>query len=56
MSKSSFIFAPILLDYRQYKYAYQLLILPDGNHTKANLPIISRLGDGNVTAWGATGR
>ena len=40
--------ARILLDYRQRKYAYRLLILPDENPTKSVLPITLRLGDGNA--------
>lgn len=48
MSESGLIPAQILLDYRQRKYAYRLLTLPDGNLTKSVLPITLRSGDGNA--------
>lgn len=48
MGEAGLILAQILLDYRQRKYAYQLLTLPDKNPTKSVLPITLRLGDGNA--------
>lgn len=48
MSESGLIPAHILLDYRQRKYAYRLLTLPDGNPAKEILPITLRLGDGDA--------
>lgn len=48
MSESGLIPALILLDYRQRKYAYRLLTLPDGNPAKEMLPITLRLGDGDA--------
>ncbi len=45
MGKSGLIPAYILLDYRQRKYAYRLLTLPDGNHAKDILSITLRSGE-----------
>ena len=48
MNESGIISAHILLDFRQRKYAYRLLSLPDSRPTKDILPIILRIGDGNT--------
>ena len=52
MSESGLIPAHVLLDYRQRKYAYRLLTLPDENPAKNILPVTLRSGDGR----GAAGR
>ena len=48
MSESGLIPARIFLDYRQHKYAYRLLTLPDENPTESVLPVTLRSGDGNA--------
>ena len=48
MSESGLIPAHILLDFRQRRYAYRLLSLPESIPTKAILPITLRTGDGNA--------
>ncbi len=48
MSESGLIPAEIRLEYRQRKYAYRLLTLPDGHPTKDILPITLRVGDGST--------
>lgn len=48
MSESDLISAHILLDFRQRKYAYRLLSLPESIPTKAILPVTLRTGDGNA--------
>ncbi len=48
MSESGLIPAEIMLDYRQRKYAYRLLILSDGHPTKDILLITLRVGNGNT--------
>ena len=48
MSESGLIPAYILLDFWQPQYAYRLLSLPESISTKAILPIILRIGDGNA--------
>ena len=64
MSESGLIPAHILLDFRQRKYAYRLLSLPDSIPTKDILPITLRIGDGNAqpedqpehdSAWASNG-
>ena len=45
MSESDLITAHILLDFRQRKYAYRLVSLPDSIPTKVILPVILRTGD-----------
>ncbi len=48
MSESGLIPTRILLDYRQRKYAYRLLTLPDRNLTKSVLPVTLRLANRNT--------
>lgn len=48
MSKLGLISAQILLNYRQYEYAYRLLILPDKNRIRSVFPITLRLGNKNA--------
>lgn len=48
MSESGLDPAEILLNYRQRKYAYRLLALPDGHPTKEILPISLRASEGNT--------
>ncbi len=48
MSESGLILAHILLGFRQRKYAYRLLSLPDSIPTKAILTITLRIGDGHA--------
>lgn len=48
ISESGLIPVDILLNYRQRKYAYRLLSLPDGHPTKEILPITLRAGDGGT--------
>ncbi len=64
MSESGLIPAHILLDFRQHKYAYRLLSLPDSIPTKDILPITLRRGDGHTqpedqpehdSAWAGNG-
>lgn len=45
MCESGLIPAHIILDFRQRKYAYRLLSLPDSISTKGILPITLRIGD-----------
>lgn len=47
MSKASLISIKIMLDYCQYRYAYHLLMLPDGHFTKNILPVFLGNGDGS---------
>ena len=64
MSESGLIPAHIMLDFRQRKYAYRLLSLPESIPTKAILPVTLRIGDGNAqledypeqdSAWASMG-
>ena len=64
MSESGLIPAHILLDFRQRKYAYRILSLPDSIPTKDILPITLPIGDGNAqpedqpendSAWASNG-
>ena len=48
ISESDLIPAHVLLDFRQQKYAYRILSLPDSIPTKEILPITLRIGDGNA--------
>lgn len=42
--------------YRQRKYAYRLLTLPDGHPTKDILPVSLRSGDGSAQPWRIAGK
>ncbi len=48
MSESGLLPAHVLLDFRQRKYAYRILSLPDSIPTKDILPFTLRIGDGNA--------
>ena len=48
MSEAGLIPAKIMLDYRQRRYAYRLLTLPDGHPAKDILPVSLRIGDGSA--------
>ena len=48
MSEAGLMPAKIMLDYRQRRYAYRLLTLPDGHPAKDILPVSLRIGDGSA--------